>query len=98
MILAHDDGKDGVIDVDPEVVRKGVRNLMQQVAQIERERDDYKTQVHTARKQLQEAHECQSKGENKLGKVMQSLRNLQDEKGSLEAKLSKKNIELQSQV
>lgn len=27
-----------VIDVDPEIVRKGVRNLMQQVAQIERER------------------------------------------------------------
>lgn len=29
---------DAVIDVDPEVVRKGVRNLMHQVAQIERER------------------------------------------------------------
>lgn len=31
-------GGDAHIDVDPEVVRKGVRNLMQQVAQIERER------------------------------------------------------------
>lgn len=29
---------DGIVDVDPEIVRKGVRNLMQQVAQIERER------------------------------------------------------------
>lgn len=38
IIPGHDDGRDGVIDVDPEVVRKGVRNLMQQVAQIERER------------------------------------------------------------
>lgn len=28
----------GTIDIDPEIVRKGVRNLMQQVAQIERER------------------------------------------------------------
>lgn len=26
------------MDVDPEIVRKGVRSLMQQVAQIERER------------------------------------------------------------
>lgn len=33
------DGKgDAVIDVDPEIVRKGVRSLMHQVAQIERER------------------------------------------------------------
>lgn len=38
IIPGHDDGRDGAIDVDPEVVRKGVRNLMQQVAQIERER------------------------------------------------------------
>lgn len=34
----QDDGKDIIGDIDPEVVRKGVRNLMQQVAQIERER------------------------------------------------------------
>lgn len=27
-----------ILDVDPDVVRKGIRNLMQQVAQIERER------------------------------------------------------------
>lgn len=32
------DGRGSVIDIDPEIVRKGVRNLMQQVAQIERER------------------------------------------------------------
>lgn len=38
IIRGHDDGRDGAVDVDPEVVRKGVRNLMQQVAQIERER------------------------------------------------------------
>lgn len=35
----HHDGRgDSVVDVDPEVIRKGVRSLMQQVAQIERER------------------------------------------------------------
>ena len=32
------DRSDNIIDVDPEIVRKGVRNLMMQVAQIERER------------------------------------------------------------
>jgi rootletin len=97
IIRGHDDGRDGAVDVDPEVVRKGVRNLMQQVAQIERERDDYKTQVATVKKQLHEAHESQSKGDSKLNKVLQSLRGLQDEKGSLEAKLSQKSVELQSQ-
>ncbi|CAG9769436.1 unnamed protein product [Ceutorhynchus assimilis] len=91
----HDE-KDGAIDVDPEAVRKGVRNLMQQVAQIERERDDYKTQVITAKKQLQESHDTQSKGDHKLTKVLQSLRALQEEKGSLEAKLGQKNTELKS--
>lgn len=30
-----------ILDVDPDVVRKGIRNLMQQVAQIERERVIY---------------------------------------------------------
>ena len=35
----HGDGRgDPIIDVDPEIIRKGVRTLMQQVAQIERER------------------------------------------------------------
>lgn len=71
---------------------------MQQVAQIERERDDYKTQVTTIRKQLQEAHESQSKGDSKLNKVLQSLRSLQDEKGSLEARLGQKEIALHAQV
>lgn len=111
----HED-KDGSIDVDPEVVRKGVRNLMQQVAQIERERvihpsstqkstfhpyfplkDDYKTQVVTAKKQLQEAQDTQSKGDHKMTKVLQSLRTLQEEKGNLEATLGQKHMELQAQ-
>jgi len=33
-----DTGRDIILDVDPEAIRKGVRSLMQQVAQIERER------------------------------------------------------------
>lgn len=33
-----DSTRDVILDVDPETIRKGVRSLMQQVAQIERER------------------------------------------------------------
>lgn len=51
-----------------------------------------------AKKQLDEAQEHQNKGDSKLTKVMQNLRILQDEKGSLEAKLGQKSVELQSQV
>ncbi|CAH1108752.1 unnamed protein product [Psylliodes chrysocephalus] len=94
----YDDGRDGTIDIDPEVVRKGVRNLMQQVAQIERERDDYKMQVQTTKKQLNEAQEGLNKGDNKLTKVLQSVRALQDEKCNLEAKLGQKSVELQAQT
>lgn len=71
---------------------------MQQVAQIERERDDYKTQIATVKKQLHESHESQSKGDSKLNKVLQNFRSLQEEKGSLEAKLGQKSVELQSQT
>jgi len=41
LVSAHDHGDsrgDAILDVDPEIIRKGVRSLMQQVAQIERER------------------------------------------------------------
>lgn len=41
LTIGHEHGdasKDIVIDVDPEAVRRGMRSLMQQVAQIERER------------------------------------------------------------
>lgn len=60
--------------------------------------DDLKTQVATIKKQLSETQESQSKGDTKLNKVMQNLRNLQDEKGSLEAKLGQKSVALQAQV
>ncbi|KAK9879237.1 hypothetical protein WA026_004086 [Henosepilachna vigintioctopunctata] len=95
---SHEDARDGIVDVDPEVVRKGVRNLMQQVAHIEREKEDYKNQVETIKKQLKEVSDTQSKGDNKLSKVMQNLRTLQEEKGSLEAKLGQKTVEFQSQA
>ncbi|XP_052835691.1 rootletin isoform X2 [Drosophila gunungcola] len=75
---------DGPIDVDPDLVRKGVRNLMHQVAQLEREKDDYKSQLGAAKKQLQDAAEQQLKCDAKLGKLQAMLRNLQEEKSNLE--------------
>lgn len=78
------------IDVDPEMVRKGVRTLMQQVAQIEREKDDYKTQLGSAKKQLSEASEQQAKSDNKISKLQQVLRSVQEEKANLDSKLTQK--------
>ncbi|KAH8276985.1 hypothetical protein KR026_003142 [Drosophila bipectinata] len=75
---------DGPIDVDPDLVRKGVRNLMHQVAQLEREKDDYKSQLGAAKKQLQDAAEQQLKCDAKMGKLQAMLRNLQEEKSNLE--------------
>ncbi|XP_039495545.1 rootletin isoform X1 [Drosophila santomea] len=75
---------DGPIDVDPDLVRKGVRNLMHQVAQLEREKDDYKSQLGAAKKQLQDAAEQQLRCDAKLGKLQAMLRNLQEEKSNLE--------------
>lgn len=39
-----------IVDVDPELVRKGVRTLMHQVAQIERERVSLFYRIHFMRK------------------------------------------------
>ncbi|XP_034942532.1 rootletin isoform X2 [Chelonus insularis] len=93
----HEINRDHVIlDVDPEIVRKGVRSLMQQVLQIERERDDYKNELNTIKKQLIEAQECQNKLESKMNHVNVTLRALQDEKASLETQLSQKQNSHQS--
>ncbi|XP_017860567.1 PREDICTED: rootletin [Drosophila arizonae] len=75
---------DAPVDVDPDLVRKGVRNLMHQVAQLEREKDDYKSQLGAAKKQLQDAAEQQMRCDAKMGKLQGMLRNLQEEKSNLE--------------
>lgn len=49
------------------------------------------------KKQLQETQDSQSKGDHKLTKVLQTLRAVQEEKGSLETTLGQKNMELNSQ-
>lgn len=84
-------GGDGPnIDVDPEMVRKGVRKLMQQVAQIERENDDLKTQLCAAKKHLQENGEQHVRSENKISKLQQMLRSAQEDKANSEAKFNQK--------
>ncbi|KAG5673476.1 hypothetical protein PVAND_003521 [Polypedilum vanderplanki] len=85
-----------IIDVDPELVRKGVRTLMHQVAQIERERDDFKAQLCSAKKQIHESGEINCRNENKICKMQQSLRALQEEKANLESKLTQKTNALAS--
>ncbi|XP_030369241.1 rootletin [Scaptodrosophila lebanonensis] len=85
---------DAPIDVDPDLVRKGVRNLMHQVAQIEREKDDYKSQLCAAKKQLQDAAEQQLRCDTKVGKLQMLLRNLQEEKSNLETERKMKISEL----
>ncbi|KAK6626450.1 hypothetical protein RUM44_008923 [Polyplax serrata] len=94
----HGDGRDPTIDVDPEIVRKGIRTLMQQVAQIERERDDLKASLNQMKKQINEASDLQNKSDEKLSHALQNLRVLQDEKNSLEAKLGQKQAALQAQT
>lgn len=88
---------DGKI-VDPEVVKKGVRNLMQQVAQVEREKDDYKSQLSNMNRQLEEIGDIHKKTDSKLNSTIQILRKLQDEKVELESKLGQKQSILLTQV
>lgn len=84
--------------VDPEVVKKGVRNLMQQVAQVEREKDDYKSQIANMNRQIEEIGDIHKKTDNKLISTIQILRKLQGEKVELESKLGQKQSILLSQV
>ncbi|XP_067617480.1 rootletin isoform X1 [Eurosta solidaginis] len=77
-------------DLDPDLVRKGVRNLMHQVAQIEREKDDMKVQFAAAKKQLQDAAEQQLRCDAKVSKLQQMLRHLQEEKSNLDTERSMK--------
>lgn len=83
-----------MVDVDPELVRKSVRTLMQQVAQVEREKDEFKTQLCAAKKQLDDASNQQTKSDNKLAKLQQALRSANDDKANLEAKLVQKQLSL----
>lgn len=69
---------------------------MQQVAQVEREKEEYKVQLQAARKELDDAANHQTRTENKMSKLQQVLRNANEEKASLESKLTQKQLALQS--
>uniref|UniRef100_A0A1A9X182 Rootletin-like coiled-coil domain-containing protein n=1 Tax=Glossina brevipalpis TaxID=37001 RepID=A0A1A9X182_9MUSC len=72
------------LEIDPDLIRKGVRCLMHQVVQIEREKDDLKMQLSSARKQLQDAADQQLKCETKISRLQQIIRHLQQEKSDLD--------------
>ncbi|XP_045496834.1 rootletin [Colias croceus] len=90
----HSEDRNEIIDVDPEMIKKGVRNLMHEVCQIERERDDFKTQMNVLKKQLKEVTEQQGKGEGKLQSVSTSLRGAQEERSRLQAALGQRDAQL----
>lgn len=69
---------------------------MQQVAQVEREKEEFKVQLQTAKKELDDAANQQSRYENKISKLQQVLRNGNEEKANLESKLTQKQLALQS--
>lgn len=81
---------EGPVDIDPEIIKKGIRCLMHQIAQIERDRDDFKGQLCNARKQLHDAAEQQLKCDSKIAKLQQNVRALQDAKNNLESNLNTK--------
>lgn len=83
-------------DIDPELIRKSVRKLMQQVAQVEREKEEYKAQSQATKKELDDALNHQTRCENKISKLQQSLRNANEERANLESKLTQKQLTLQS--
>ncbi|XP_053606065.1 rootletin isoform X2 [Plodia interpunctella] len=90
----HSEDRNEIIDVDPELIKKGMRNLMHDVCQIEREKDDYKSQMNALKKQLKEATEQGNKGEGKLQTVTNNLRSVQEEKARLESTVAQKCAQL----
>lgn len=84
-----------LVDIDPEMIRKSVRKLMQQVGQVEREKEEYKAQLQTAKKQLDEAAQQQNRSDNKMSKLQQMLRSANEDKANLESKLVQKQLALQ---
>ncbi|CAB3222355.1 unnamed protein product [Arctia plantaginis] len=92
----HSEDRNEIIEVDPEIIKKGMRNLMHDVCQIEREKDDYKSQVNLMKKQLKEANEQQGKGDNKLQSMSSNLKSVQEEKARLQSACSQKEAQLKA--
>lgn len=83
-------------DIDPEMIRKSVRKLMQQIGQIEREKDEYKMQQQATKKELEDATNQQVRYEHKMAKLQHTLRAVNEEKANLDTKLNQKQMTLQS--
>lgn len=60
--------------------------------------DDYKTELCSLKKQLKESQENQSNTDIKVNNLLANIRTLQEEKKSLEAKLTQKQASYQAQV
>ncbi|VVC89094.1 unnamed protein product, partial [Leptidea sinapis] len=82
----HSEDRNEIIDVDPELIKKGVRNLMHE--------DDYKAQVSILKKQLKESTEQHGKGEGKLQSLSSNLRGVQEEKAKLLTSVGQKEAQL----
>lgn len=84
-----------LIDIDPEMIRKSIRKLMQQVGNVEREKEEYKAQLQSVQKQLDDSVLQQNRSDNKMSKLQQMLRVAKEEKANSEAKLVQKQLALQ---
>jgi rootletin len=59
-------------------------------------KDDFKTQLCSAQKQIHDASEMNCRNENKICKLQQNLRSVQEEKANVESKLTQKTNSLAS--
>lgn len=78
------------------MIRKSVRKLMQQIGQVEREKDEYKMQLQATKKELEDATNQQIRYEHKMTKLQHTLRAVNEEKANLDTKLNQKQMTLQS--
>lgn len=69
---------------------------MQQIGQVEREKEEYKLQLQATKKELEDATNQQVRYEHKMAKLQHTLRAVNEEKTNLDAKLNQKQMTLQS--
>lgn len=61
-------------------------------------KDDYKTELCSLKTQLSECQENQTKVDERLNNLLANMRTMQEEKNSLEARMSQRETSHQSQV
>ncbi|CAH2040824.1 unnamed protein product, partial [Iphiclides podalirius] len=90
----HSEDRNEIIDVDPELIKKGVRNFMHEVCQMEREKEEYKAQAQALQKQVREATQQRGKGEGRLQALGADVRALHEERARLQAAAAHKDAQL----